>query len=114
MKKLGDLLRKSKKGVTSKEREHFYESGYLQEIIPKNLNYDHLFDLEWRSHIEKNAQKYSLVFLVMCLVFLVFVKSSLITGYVINNSLEVASNVGIIICVIGIIGLLVLKLRSKK
>lgn len=47
------------------------------------------------------------------LLFLVSVRTNLFTGYAINNISNTNSNIGIVICVLGILGLLFYRIRKK-
>ncbi len=55
----------------------------------------------------------TIIALFLVFVFLVLSKVNLSTGYVINNIPNTTANIGIIICIMGIIGLLFYKWKSK-
>ena len=95
---------------------HEKKGGKKTEIsldITKPLNIEGLETKPFSLKRLENALSYAIVVLSIGLLTLILSKTTL-TGYAINNISNTTSNIGILVCVVGILGALYYRHKCKK
>jgi len=97
-----------------------YVEKIAEEISKiEKISKEEVFENLTKRHLDRlvsplrRALNYIIILLSIGLVALIISKTGLFTGFAINNISNTASNVGIAFCVLGILGLLLCKIRNK-